>query len=435
MFGIFGRKNKQDRVEPTFDGSLDSGPKGNDSGKLSTVLVRQSVVEAVRSGSSRHELIEEVVNYTNFMMQTGLFRHDELPPEALQAYHADYYLAQVNNGGHSQFIHNSADNADRAWGDALTALKAMGASDHAAILTNMLTWVQRNPDAARQQTGFTDGDGRDPALDALDEAFYALEKHTPMSALLTAWIMNWSALKIVADASHSAALDETVRMNPHRADRLMAKRVAELNHQINDWLHVSIGMAGMACTPMEIRLAIGGGVHMELDGETQVLWTVRTDGGSRYALVTDKGAALYERIESGFKIDFNKPDEVFAAMEDGRLGNAQGDTVGERQSFVPGDVISTTIQVANRFKAAAAIDLLLRHAAIDAMKVSIVARSAPRPDDPVERIHWAVYTDTHPPFMAVTQEEGSALVAVDDNKVIAQVPAQAIAAHAAKYGM
>ena len=29
-----------------------------------------------------------------------MFRRDELPQEALRAFHVDYYIAQVNNGGH-----------------------------------------------------------------------------------------------------------------------------------------------------------------------------------------------------------------------------------------------------------------------------------------------------------------------------------------------
>lgn len=34
-------------------------------------------------------------------------RHDEICIQSLKSYYVDYYLAQVNNGGFSQFVYNS----------------------------------------------------------------------------------------------------------------------------------------------------------------------------------------------------------------------------------------------------------------------------------------------------------------------------------------
>ncbi|MEM1045116.1 MAG: DUF4375 domain-containing protein [Pseudomonadota bacterium] len=431
MFGIFGKKKADDRIEPSLgesDRNENRASGAPPSGQLSTILVRQSIAEAATSGSSPYDLIQEVINYTNFLMEKGLYRREEMPREAVQAYHADYYLAQVNNGGHSQFIGNSASNAANVWADALAALQAMKACEHAAILERMLTWVRDNSDEAKQQTGFSGGVAAD--LKELDEEFYKLENENPMIPLSAAWVLGWPSLKIVSDETYADALRELIGLNPRRAERLVARRIASLKHQINDHLHVSIGMAGLACNPPEMRLAIGGGSHLSVDGEDQLLWSVNTDGGARFAVVTSDGAAIYDRIEDPTKIDMKDPEDVKAAMEDGRLQKLKGPSVGHRLSFVGSSTISRIVATANRVKAAEAIDLLLRQASINAERISVAALSDPQDEGPIDRVQWVVFSNAHAPVMALTDKDGSVLVNAKDHTVLAKVRADDIARHA-----
>ncbi|KAF1016500.1 MAG: hypothetical protein GAK29_04527 [Acinetobacter bereziniae] len=48
-----------------------------------------------------------------------LFEHyieyDEMSAEALYSYFVDYYLAQVNNGGFSQFVYNTGWDGMHSW--------------------------------------------------------------------------------------------------------------------------------------------------------------------------------------------------------------------------------------------------------------------------------------------------------------------------------
>ncbi|WP_461331769.1 DMP19 family protein [Bradyrhizobium diazoefficiens] len=85
--------------------------------RLTTVVVSLDALEAAQAPEKADYLTEAVVYYVNEIQRVGVYKGRELPAVAMQAYHADYYLAQVNNGGHSQFIGNTGgcDAADDIW--------------------------------------------------------------------------------------------------------------------------------------------------------------------------------------------------------------------------------------------------------------------------------------------------------------------------------
>src|SRR4030095_16146712 len=91
-------------------------------------------------------LVSAVVNFVNAMMSQGLYSRYEIPAKALQAYHADYYLAQVNNGGHHQFIHNSGGALKFAVPDIRGGLSGMAAEAHLAIFEEMAALLEKFPD-------------------------------------------------------------------------------------------------------------------------------------------------------------------------------------------------------------------------------------------------------------------------------------------------
>ncbi|MER8367156.1 hypothetical protein [Mesorhizobium sp. M1348] len=82
-------------------------------------------------------LIVAVREFVEAMVSQGLYRSTEISPKAMQACHADDYLAEVNNGGHSQFIYNSGEELDTVIADARTALvgKRLGRVEAQAIET------------------------------------------------------------------------------------------------------------------------------------------------------------------------------------------------------------------------------------------------------------------------------------------------------------
>src|SRR5262245_18231912 len=104
---------------------------------LETVIVPRSMMERARQPGQEHVLVKAVVDFVNAMMSLGLYTRFEIPAKAVQAYHADYYLAQVNNGGHGQFISNCRDNLRFAVPDIRAGLGGMKADTHLPIFEEL----------------------------------------------------------------------------------------------------------------------------------------------------------------------------------------------------------------------------------------------------------------------------------------------------------
>lgn len=148
----------------------------------------------------------------------------------MQAYHADFYLAQVNNGGHSQFIGNTGvAMLPTTSGDALAGLKAMGASAQHQILQEMMDWVQANPGEAALQDG---SETRAAALNALDTRFYEADRLQPMALLAARWIASWPELRAVAKEEYASEIERLAQLNPHRSQRLIWRSVHQISFQM-----------------------------------------------------------------------------------------------------------------------------------------------------------------------------------------------------------
>jgi hypothetical protein len=70
---------------------------------VAPIVVRKSAFD----NPDDTKIVGAVVDYINILRQQGAYLNSEMPENALRAYYVDHYLAQVMNGGHSQFIHNS----------------------------------------------------------------------------------------------------------------------------------------------------------------------------------------------------------------------------------------------------------------------------------------------------------------------------------------
>jgi hypothetical protein len=72
--------------------------------RLSTVVIPRKFFEAASKPDGFHHLPEAVVDYVSDVQRVGVYAPHELPARAMQVFHAECYIAEVNNGGHSQFI-------------------------------------------------------------------------------------------------------------------------------------------------------------------------------------------------------------------------------------------------------------------------------------------------------------------------------------------
>lgn len=372
-------------------------------GKFTTVIVPRSAVLRASDPEKAYDLVQAVINFINTMMGEGIYSRDEIPAKAMQAYHADFYLAQVKNGGHSQFIHNCHGNLKYILADVRAGLTGMKAEKHLSIFERMAAWIGQHPDEASKQTGFTGG--REPLLDELDSKFYGADKITPMIGMSALWIVAWPELRPVDDADYREAMRKSVMMNPLREPRLMWRSVDSLLAQMTQWFHVGVGLACANANPQELKLEIRGGWIMEIEGSNETVWFVVTNANQpRYCVVTEKHAAAYEAV------------------------NVK--TAGKKLSYVRSETIRGVIELAMEYDAPVIIDLLLRQAGIET-KGAMVSPMAitPRADGPL--LHCLVAAGGQS-FIAVSASGRGMLLRASDNQQLAIVRKPDIQEHAAR---
>lgn len=418
----FGKRRTAPRsnsgvADPLGPGSLPPHPMA--------IIIRESSLKSPEADA--WVLVSAIVDYVNAMFSHGLYQRDELPQHAIQAYHADYYLAQVNNGGHSQFVHNAGDNQHYVFRDAAQGLKAMGADAHGEVLAHLVDWVDQNPGSAEQQTGFIGG--RDPYLDQLDEKFDAAEKLAAMAHLSAQWIKSWPELRVVADDAYKDTIKDLCLKNPQREKRLIRARILKLHHWMTDPLHVALGLAATAVEPLECLVNIRsawGGDNAEIDGETQLVWTLATTKGLRFGVVTQNWSGLYEYIEHN-NPDMPSPDDaegLSAAIRDGRMSQFKPPQRGRQLSQVPIEANQKIMRLAEQTHASAAADLLLREANIDAENWVLSALPVPAGAETKLLLNWLFLTENQDYQILITP--GGAGIRKVGGDLIAQItPAEA----------
>jgi len=260
---------------------------------------RDSLLDAVK----RLQLAIRVNSPFHQPNPLGNYTDRELPPELLQVYCADYYLAQVNNGGHSQFVGNSGKRLANNIELALAGLDNMGARAHRSLLTALKDWIAANPDEAARQKRY--GEFRASYLDDLDNQFFDLQKRSSLHDLSARWIRRWRNLEIVGDESYGDRLRALAALNPNFEIRSIWGSVQHNGFMLTDALQGPVAVVCGAVQPEpDIKISVNAVRHAEVDGKPQVQWGVTTDKGLRFAVVQDGGAILFEsaKDEKGFSI-------------------------------------------------------------------------------------------------------------------------------------
>ncbi|MDX8526833.1 DUF4375 domain-containing protein [Mesorhizobium sp. MSK_1335] len=232
------------------------------------------------------------MDFVNTMLDQGLYEDHEIPASARQFFHTYLYGLEVTNGGHSQFIRNYRGGFDKITSDARLALAGMRATNHLAVLEQMVAWVSEHPKEAEEQTGF-DG-GRASFLDRLDDLFHEEEDSVPLLARAVGWIASWPELEIVDDGECQEAILDVVMANPRREPLLRHRSVFHLKAVMTSRLQVGIGLACAGLRQPEVKLGVGEGRMLDIDGEKQMAFPVVTNAGSvLLCVVTPTHAAAY----------------------------------------------------------------------------------------------------------------------------------------------
>jgi len=323
----------------------DAGPGGM------PIVVSQSAFDAYPDDS--YPLVANLIDYVNTLTHRGRYNRAEIPPRAMQAFHMDYYLAQVNNGGHAQFVHNCGANMGVTLADIRAGMDAADAGDHLLLVDALDVWLETYPDEAAKQTGFEGGIA--PVMKNLDHMFYGLEADGSLGEMIAGLIADAPELLVVPDHELESARQRLCAANPHLAERERIFTVAGLNAQMTDPFQAALSLAAGRVQPVAPILKIGNGAYQEVEGCQQMCFFVQTTAGNRWAVMRDDGLALHERI------DHKNPDmpenPLEASME--QISDWKSPEVGAKLSYVAHTDVEPAVALAQRLRAGAAIDLLL----------------------------------------------------------------------------
>jgi len=255
------------------------------------------------------DLVASVVDFVNWAMDRARLIFGEIATEAFWSYHVDYYLAQVANGGHGQFAHNSGMR-EQSLDNCRRGLIAMGAEGYVRIFDDFMAIM--NGDAARAKA-IQEGSGFgeiDPAIEALDRRFGALENLTTLNA---AWLRALPALRPLPSDRLNAERDAIIARNPLLAAREDYVRRAEERHAATDTVQVA---ARATCAQEGIAFE---GVNAGFPVPGGVCWGLRTSAGSRWLIVSDEMAALRTKGALRGLYFFETNAEYPVAVGDGAL--------------------------------------------------------------------------------------------------------------------
>ncbi|MDX8517169.1 DMP19 family protein [Mesorhizobium dulcispinae] len=402
MSGFFSRKSKAASEKK----SLASEDNKEGSLLVPLIVVPRSKIE--EAGEEPFQLVVAIMQFAVTMISKGLYRYQEINPKAMQVFHADWYSSEVKNGGHSQFIHNAAREIDTMIANARAGLSACEAKGQLATLEKMSAWVARHPDKAARQTGFEGG--RDDFLDTLDDAFYEADEAAPLDGLLARWITSWPDLQIVDDDDYDDAIDRIVLSNPQREGRLLHESVGKLVSQMLSQREVGAGLACARISPSEIKQAFGMARMLDVEGEKQMVFQLRTSAKElRLCAATKTHVAVYEHIAP--------EDPPVIRPGENPLG-ANAPRVGVRLGHAEGTEIETVIELAEQYHAPVAVDLLLRKAGFDPADAVVSANSVVQTaEGPV--VNWVVLASDRA-FLFLSSPNGGVLLRGKDDEKLAE---------------
>ena len=224
-----------------------------------------------------YDLAAAVVRFVTDMLAEGQYLRDELPREAFIAHHLDYYVGQVNNGGHAQFAGNSGWRAE-VNADIRDGLALIGEQAAAAIFAECERIAAEQPKAfakAAEGCGFA---GTWQLMEALDTAFYAGPGKS-IPAANAAWLRRLPIVRVVPDVDYPAEIERLAAQNWQRGARqAAAERQAAEARARDPLIQAFTHLAAQARPPLTF-LHWRAGYHCEDGGREGMQYGVDTNAG------------------------------------------------------------------------------------------------------------------------------------------------------------
>ncbi len=285
---------------PAKDDSKKSAKKAPKVATKTTTAKRKAVKKVASAASAGHEALlltneslkspdPSAVIEANIAVVNGLFAQhleaQEISRDALRSYYVDYYLAQMQNGGFSQFVYNAS-----ASGEVFTlvteGLESMGAKKHLALfekgVEGLVALGQKKVKEFLASEYFGTNKTRD-ALAKIDDAFYRLQEKEELTTLNARWLKGHADLVALPAAKLDAELKRRGARLPDRARRIAKALAAEPRYL--QLIRALCKRAGH-----ELDRVTAGDPSYKHDGASTVAWHFLTDRG-HFFMVESKGKA------------------------------------------------------------------------------------------------------------------------------------------------
>lgn len=231
--------------------------------------------------SDPYKVIDCTIQYYNYLLHTAYYRPAEVIQEPMWSYQVDYYIGQVNNGGHGQYVGNSGITSGEL-GPTIEAtqrgLAAMGAHDYGAIYSDLLRLLNSNQ---KRAAAIAEGRGFgeiDPAIEKLDQRFFAIKGTDRLIRQNRDFLLALKSLRLVPFASWQAEMVQLARLNPNGQERaLAAKRAQEERDAKDPHLLVAKELCRRADCSFGGWTTVNPGC--KLDGQDVSGWFAKTDKG------------------------------------------------------------------------------------------------------------------------------------------------------------
>jgi hypothetical protein len=253
--------------------------------------------------SDPYDIIDSNLSFINALREEYL-DFDDLPTDALRSYYVDYYLAEVNNGGFSQFVYNSR------WGEPVLTLvrdglRVMGATRHLALFEKSAALVRRLG-AKRLRTYLQSDYWGDNAerdeLNAPNDEFFEISKEEDLIALNAAWLRNLPHLVVMTVEEMEAEVKRRAAAIPDRAERIATARANEPRYM--KLIRALCKHAGHELS----RVTAGDPSHVYAGRQT-IAWHFLTDRGHHFMVEADGKAIMFEGSSCRHICELDAPDD------------------------------------------------------------------------------------------------------------------------------
>jgi hypothetical protein len=249
-----------------------------------SIVVSRDSIES----KDAYDVIWSNVDFLNALF-AAYIGEAEVSRDALMSYYVDYYLAQVNNGGFSQFVYNSRWDPEvvgrvRKGLGAMNAKRNLALFEEGAALVSSLGEAKLKTFLASEYFG--DNRLRDQ-LAAIDDRFFDLQKDEDLIRLNSAWLKRHPKLVVVSKSELTKEVAKRAAAVPDRAVR--EKRALDAEPQFTKLIRLLCAKTGQTLE----RITAGDPTH-KYQGKEVLAWHFITDKGHHYMVEADGKAMMFD---------------------------------------------------------------------------------------------------------------------------------------------